>query len=261
MATQKDVKNRISSVKNIQKITRAMEMVAAARLRRAEQRIEHLRPYAGAIRRMTRRVVEAVENIPSMPILEEHDEEQARRPAARHRRPRPRRRRSTRRSSAPGTAAATELEADGKEVVWFASGRRGVSSLEFPRLRRRRVLRRASPTAPRTPTRARSPTTSSSTTSTTSSTAWRSSTTTTSRRSRRTSRTRRCCRSSRSTRSSEEEDEEDDEETPDDEPATSRSWLYEPEPEEILQRLIPDYVEISIYEHCSSRRRPSTARA
>ena len=44
MASQKDVKNRISSVKNIQKITRAMEMVAAARLRRAEQRIEALRP-------------------------------------------------------------------------------------------------------------------------------------------------------------------------------------------------------------------------
>ena len=43
---QKDVKNRIASVKNIQKITRAMEMVAAARLRRAEQRIEALRPYA-----------------------------------------------------------------------------------------------------------------------------------------------------------------------------------------------------------------------
>ena len=36
MATQKDVKNRIASVKNIHKITRAMEMVAAARLRRAE---------------------------------------------------------------------------------------------------------------------------------------------------------------------------------------------------------------------------------
>ena len=42
MATQRDVKNRISSVKNIQKITRAMEMVAAARLRRAEQRITAL---------------------------------------------------------------------------------------------------------------------------------------------------------------------------------------------------------------------------
>ena len=45
---QKDVKSRIGSVKNIQKITRAMEMVAAARLRRAEQRIEALRPYASA---------------------------------------------------------------------------------------------------------------------------------------------------------------------------------------------------------------------
>ena len=70
MASQKDVKNRISSVRNIQKITRAMEMVAAARLRRAEQRIEALRPYAGAIRRMTRRTAEAVENIPNMPLLE-----------------------------------------------------------------------------------------------------------------------------------------------------------------------------------------------
>ena len=46
MASQRDVKNKIASVKNIQKITRAMEMVAAARLRRAEQRIEALRPYA-----------------------------------------------------------------------------------------------------------------------------------------------------------------------------------------------------------------------
>ena len=53
MATQKEVKNRISSVKNIHKITRAMEMVAAARLRRAEQRIDNMRPYAQAIRKMT----------------------------------------------------------------------------------------------------------------------------------------------------------------------------------------------------------------
>jgi len=52
MASQRDVKNRIDSVKNIRKITRAMEMVAAARLRRAEQRIAHLRPYASAIRRI-----------------------------------------------------------------------------------------------------------------------------------------------------------------------------------------------------------------
>jgi F-type H+-transporting ATPase subunit gamma len=61
MATQKEVKNRIGSVKNIHKITRAMEMVAAARLRRAEQRIDQMRPYAQAIRRMTQQVAEASE--------------------------------------------------------------------------------------------------------------------------------------------------------------------------------------------------------
>ncbi|HEU4599016.1 MAG TPA: F0F1 ATP synthase subunit gamma, partial [Solirubrobacterales bacterium] len=58
MATQKEVKNRITSVKNIRKITRAMEMVAAARLRRAEQRIDQMRPYAQAIRRITQQVAE-----------------------------------------------------------------------------------------------------------------------------------------------------------------------------------------------------------
>src|SRR3979409_881229 len=71
--SQRDVRARIGSVKNVQKITRAMEMVAAARLRRAEQRIEHLRPYADAIRRMPRRASEAAENIPSLPILQERE--------------------------------------------------------------------------------------------------------------------------------------------------------------------------------------------
>ncbi len=59
MATQKDVKTRISSVKNIRKITRAMEMVAAARLRRAEQRIDQMRPYAQSIRKVTKQVADA----------------------------------------------------------------------------------------------------------------------------------------------------------------------------------------------------------
>jgi F-type H+-transporting ATPase subunit gamma len=73
MATRKEVKNRIASVKNIHKITRAMEMVAAARLRRAEQRIEHLRPYAQAIRKLTRRAAEEVGDIPRVPVLEERE--------------------------------------------------------------------------------------------------------------------------------------------------------------------------------------------
>src|SRR5947199_5740308 len=75
--TQRDVRERIGSVKNIQKITRAMEMVAAARLRRAEQRIEALRPYADAIRRMTRQAAEAAGTVPRMPILSEHDSVQS----------------------------------------------------------------------------------------------------------------------------------------------------------------------------------------
>src|SRR3954447_18843328 len=72
MASQRDIKDRISSVKNIRKITRAMEMVAAARLRKAEQRIEVLRPYADALRRMTRRATQATQSIPDLPLLQEH---------------------------------------------------------------------------------------------------------------------------------------------------------------------------------------------
>ncbi|MGN6216210.1 MAG: F0F1 ATP synthase subunit gamma [Solirubrobacterales bacterium] len=73
MATQKEVKNRIASVKNINKITRAMEMVAAARLRRAEQRIADLRPYAEGIRKLTRRASAQAGGIPRVPVLIERE--------------------------------------------------------------------------------------------------------------------------------------------------------------------------------------------
>jgi F-type H+-transporting ATPase subunit gamma len=73
MATRKEVKNRISSVKNVQKITRAMEMVAAARLRRAEQRIDALRPYARELRKMTRQVAEAAgQEARNLPVSNQH---------------------------------------------------------------------------------------------------------------------------------------------------------------------------------------------
>jgi len=127
MASLKDIRGRIASVKNIRKITRAMEMISAARLRRAEQRIEHLRPYADALRRMTSRASQAAENIPNLPILQERETV------------------STvgvllvtgdRGLAGPfnsqilraGNARARELDA---EVLWYASGRRGISSLEF----------------------------------------------------------------------------------------------------------------------------------
>jgi F-type H+-transporting ATPase subunit gamma len=126
----KDVKSRISSIKNIQKITRAMEMVAAARLRRAEQRISVLRPYAGAIRRMTRQAAEAAGNVPNVPILAEHENEEtvaillvaADRGLAGA---------FNSQIIRAGIRLANELEGEGKKVVWYASGRRGVSSLTF----------------------------------------------------------------------------------------------------------------------------------
>jgi F-type H+-transporting ATPase subunit gamma len=127
---QKDVKNRISSVKNIQKITRAMEMVAAARLRRAEQRIEALRPYASAIRRMTRQAAEAAGNVPNLPILNEHESVNAvglllvtgdRGLAGAF----------NSQIVRAGVRVANEHEGEGRSMAWYASGRRGVSSLQF----------------------------------------------------------------------------------------------------------------------------------
>jgi F-type H+-transporting ATPase subunit gamma len=130
MASLKDIRGRISSVKNIRKITRAMEMISAARLRKAEQRIEALRPYADALRRMTARAAQAADNIPNLPILQEKENV------------------STvgvllitgdRGLAGPfnsqilraGNARMRELRDSGEEVLWYAVGRRGVSSLEF----------------------------------------------------------------------------------------------------------------------------------
>src|SRR4029453_3332982 len=130
MATQQDVKNRIGSVKNVQKITRAMEMVAAARLRRAEQRIEDLRPHADRTRKMTRRASEAAENIPSLPILQERENISKVGLLLVT---------GDRGLAGPfnsqiiraGNRRARELEEESTDVLWYASGRRGVSSLEF----------------------------------------------------------------------------------------------------------------------------------
>ncbi len=73
MASQKEVKSRIASIKNINKITRAMEMVAAARLRRAEQRIADLRPYAEGMRKLTRTAAEHAGGIPRVPVMVERE--------------------------------------------------------------------------------------------------------------------------------------------------------------------------------------------
>ncbi|MCW3029695.1 MAG: synthase gamma subunit [Solirubrobacterales bacterium] len=131
MASQRDVRNRISSVKNIQKITRAMEMVAGARLRRAEQRIEALRPYAGAIRRMTRQAArDAGAEASQLPLLTVHEQQTNvglllitgdRGLAGAF----------NSQVIRAGVSAASELSEEGLRSAWYATGRRGVSSLSF----------------------------------------------------------------------------------------------------------------------------------
>src|ERR1035438_7136402 len=131
MASQRDVKNKIASVKNIQKITRAMEMVAAARLRRAEQRIEALRPYADAVGRMTRQAAQAAGAEASrLPLLTAHESEQnvalllvtGDRGLAGG---------FNSQIIRAGVRLAGELSEEGLQSAWYATGRRGVSSLTF----------------------------------------------------------------------------------------------------------------------------------
>jgi F-type H+-transporting ATPase subunit gamma len=74
LATQRDIKRRIDSVRNTRKITRAMELVASAKLRRAQEQIESLRPYATAMRRIMAQAARQSGSLPSFPLLEERTE-------------------------------------------------------------------------------------------------------------------------------------------------------------------------------------------
>jgi F-type H+-transporting ATPase subunit gamma len=131
MATRKEVKSRIASVKNVQKITRAMEMVAAARLRRAEQRIDHLRPYAQALRKMTRQVAEAAgSEARNLPVLQEREDQKnvgvllvtGDRGLAGS---------FNSQIIRAGIQLQSELRGEGKQTAFSVVGRRGVSTMRF----------------------------------------------------------------------------------------------------------------------------------
>jgi F-type H+-transporting ATPase subunit gamma len=241
-ASQRDVRNRISAVKNIQKITRAMEMVAAARLRRAEQRIEALRPYAGAIRRMTREAAAAAGNVPRLPILSEHDSvnnvgllliagDRGLAGAFNSQIVR------------AGVAAGREFDGDGKTPAYYASGRRPASSITFRGLELKESFigfsdRPSYADARRIAERLMaayidgdldqvdifyngyiSPIS-------------------------QVVRRETLLPLQQATILEESDDEKEDE---DERPRSRASVEYEPDPEEILARLVPDYVEISIF--------------
>ena len=69
MPSLKDLKNRINSVKSTQKITKAMQMVAAAKLRRAQDAAESARPYAGRMEKGLAGLGAAYEGRPDAPVL------------------------------------------------------------------------------------------------------------------------------------------------------------------------------------------------
>jgi F-type H+-transporting ATPase subunit gamma len=131
MATQQDIKRRIRSVNNTKKITKAMELVAASRLRRAQARIEALRPYADRMQQLMVDVAAATGEVGDQPLLERRDVQRVAIVAL-----------TGDRGLAGGFNAnivrrsleiAREERAGGREVLWLVIGRRGASSLRFRR--------------------------------------------------------------------------------------------------------------------------------
>jgi F-type H+-transporting ATPase subunit gamma len=75
LATTRDIKRRIDSVRNTRKITRAMELVASAKLRRAQEKTEALRPYAQAMRRLMAQAARQGGGVKGLVLLDEREAE------------------------------------------------------------------------------------------------------------------------------------------------------------------------------------------
>jgi len=73
VASVQDIKRRIRSVRNTRKITRAMELVAAAKLRRAQARIEAMRPYADRMTELMAGTARASTSLRQFPLLQRRD--------------------------------------------------------------------------------------------------------------------------------------------------------------------------------------------
>jgi len=72
MATLREIKRRVQSVKNIEKITKAMKMVAAVKFRKAQENVLAARPYARKIDEIIKNLIPTVENLQNE-LLEERD--------------------------------------------------------------------------------------------------------------------------------------------------------------------------------------------
>jgi F-type H+-transporting ATPase subunit gamma len=132
MASVQDLKRRVRSIRNTRKITKAMELVASARLRRAQARIEAMRPYAETMRELIAGVGRSASSVRGLPLLQQRDEVStvAIVPLTGDR----------------GLAGAfngqilrrafaldRELRGEGKTVRWVAVGKKGRATLTFRR--------------------------------------------------------------------------------------------------------------------------------
>jgi F-type H+-transporting ATPase subunit gamma len=131
MASVQDIKRRVRSVQNTRKITRAMELVAAAKLRRAQSRIEAMRPYAERMQELMSGVARASTSLQGLPLLQRREVRKA--------------------AIVPltgdrGLAGAfnaqilreafaheRRLRGEGIEPFWLVAGKKGASTLRFRR--------------------------------------------------------------------------------------------------------------------------------
>ncbi len=132
MASTQDLKRRVRSITNTRKLTRAMELVASARLRRAQQRIEAMRPYAdrmlelmagvsqaaGAVRLPLLERRETIEHVAIVPVTGDRGLAGAFNAQVLRR----------------AFALMREVQADGQQAVFFPSGKKAGSTLRFRRL-------------------------------------------------------------------------------------------------------------------------------
>jgi len=132
VASVQDIRRRLRAVRNTRKITRAMEMVAAARLRKSEQRIREMRPYADRMMELMVGTARASTSLRGLTLLQRHEDERnvAIVPITGDR------------GLAGGFNAQVlrrafalerELRAEGKDVSWLVSGKKGASTLRFRR--------------------------------------------------------------------------------------------------------------------------------
>jgi F-type H+-transporting ATPase subunit gamma len=129
LASTQDLKRRVRSITNTRKVTKAMELVASARLRRSQQRIEAMRPYADRMLELMAGVSQAAGAV-RLPLLERRENVERVAIVAI----------TADRGLAGGfnaqvirrsLALMREVEANGQEAVWFSTGRKAASTLRF----------------------------------------------------------------------------------------------------------------------------------